>query len=410
VRQLCDTYPELAGIYAEASENIHVDLRAEFAKDTIVSGIHDSSQRPMLLFRGWISDPTAMKQAVLDEYDGECFFGVKYTFEHLVHRRPDPEFLRWVHTCGADRVLAEFWISNFQPFGCHDLELAAGIHEELRALGCAGFTSHPMDLYAAPFVQGTQQRVLQLDRDHAWYATLSGACESGLQLESTRFGLANLPVDTLRAASRPFVRASWYITGNKQNFLQPQLLAFVAQTERRQAELQHLDRWRHLGPLTAASFGRWPEQLDGLVPRYPGDTEGEFGLTDLLAGLDELEQGWEDVPDSAPGLGDIYDVWRGDLRAQHALALAWTERVRAVIAHVEGRRERALKALRLSLAHACLVPDLLRHDGPYRLLIGRHTFIIRWSELIAALEAELADYAAGRLQGHYYFGTAEFRA
>ena len=162
VRQLCDTYPELAGINGEASENVAADRRAEFARDAIVAGVHASRHRPILFFRGWISDPAGMKANVLDAYEGECFFTVKYTWEFLIHRRPDPEFLRWIRTCGAARILPEFWISNYQPFGCHDTDLAAGLREEMLQLGCPGFTSHPMDLYGAPFVQNGRGDVLQV--------------------------------------------------------------------------------------------------------------------------------------------------------------------------------------------------------------------------------------------------------
>jgi hypothetical protein len=406
VRQLCDTYPELAGIYAEASENVRVDLRARFANKAIISGIHQSAQRPRLMFRGWISEPAEMKELVLDAYEGECVFGVKYTWEHLVHRRPDPEFMRWVDTCGAANVAAEFWISNCQPFGCHDLELAAGLRDELQALGCAGFTSHPMDMYGAPFVQGTDQRCLQIDRDRTWFRTLAGDCVDGVAAESDRFGLALAP-GSLRAASRPAVRASWFMTWNKQNFLEPQLLAFVAQTERK-AEVQHLDAWLKLPAITEASYGRWPEQLDGIASRYPGEDEGDFDLAALVAGLEALDADWEDVPETAPAEPEVYAAWRAEVRAQHLLAGAWRERAHAVLAHHDGDRAGVPTFLERSLALVRKVPETVGFDGPYRLLIGRHTFIIRWSEMIAALEQELADYPGGTLAEHYTFGAAEF--
>jgi len=392
VRQLCDTYPELTGIYGEASENVHTDLRGAFANKAIVAAIHGSKHRPILFFRGWISDPAGMKANVMDAYEGECFFNVKYTWEHLVDPKPDPEFMRWVDTCGADRVMGEFWISNFQPFGCHDTELAAGIRDQLHSLGCPGFTSHPMDLYGAPFVQSNPE-VLQIERDYDWYSTLAGTSESDQH---------NIPV---KVAARPLVRASCFMTGNKQNFNQPQLLAIVAQTEERQAETQTFDYWYKLPMRTEASFGRWVEQLLGTTSRYPGETEGDFGLPELIAELNELETQWIDM--SEDDHDPVTSAWRRDVQAQHEMARAWVARARAVDAHDRGDTSATADGLRQSLDHVRKVPVILDFDGPYRLLIGRHTFVIRWSELIDALAAELADFEAGRLAEHYFFGTAE---
>ena len=114
------------------------------------------------------------------------------------------------------------------------------------------------------------------------------------------------------------------------------------------------------------------------------------------------------MPDAAPADGEVYAAWRDDLRAQHALARAWVLRARAVDAHFNGKREQALECLRQSLERVRTVPAILGFDGPYRLLVARFTFVIRWSELIEALEKEIADYAAGQPAEHYFFGTSEF--
>ena len=417
VRRLCETYPELAGINGEASENVAAAQRAQFARDAIVAGVRESGQRPALFFRGWTSDPVEMKRNVMDAYDGECFFTVKYTWEFLVHRRPDPEFLRWTRTCGAERVLAEFWISNYQPFGCHDLDLAGGIRQELESLGCAGFTSHPMDLYGAPFVQGPQAGLLQLDRDRDWYATLSGACPVGsagvppasspergrfLGVEDTR----SLDVCG-RAACVPNQRISFYLTGNKQNFLQPQWLAAIAGSPERRAGLHTLFHWKNLPTSVDKSYGRWMPQLDATAVRYPGEEGEGFGLEDLIRDLDLLDSEWIDPPASAPERPDAYAAWRRDVLGLRQMARAWTDRARAVSAHFSGRAAEVPPALRRSLDLVRGMPEIMGFDGPYRLLVGRHVVILRWTDLAGALERELADYAAGRVQDYYFFGQAE---
>jgi len=409
VRRLCDAYPELEGIYGEASENVARDLRSQFARDAIVAGIHDSRARPVLFFRGWISDPQGMKENVLDAYQGECFFTVKYTWEFLVHRKPDPEFLRWVAACGGARVLPEFWISNYQPFGCHDVELARGLREEIAALGCPGFTSHPMDLYGAPFVQGAKRNALQLDRDRDWYATLSGQWDDGAAEAAERFGVADKERlgAAMRCASRPHRMSSFYMTGNKQNFLQPQLLAAICGTEERRAGVQTTHSWSQLAEQTAQSYGRWMEQIDGRAVRYPNEHKEGFGLDDSIEQIETLLAQWREPPEESEKDKEVYDVWRRDVLAQRLTAQAWTERARAVSAHFSGNAEDVKPALRKSLDRVRRLPATIGYDGPYRLLVGRHTFIIRWSELIAALEDELAEYGTDAERAHHLFGAAE---
>lgn len=388
VRRLCDTYPELAGINAEASENVHPDHRAEFGRDAIVSGIHDSANRPTLFFRGWISDPESMKREIMDRYQGECFFTVKYTWEFLIGSAPDPEFLRWVDNCGAERVLPEFWISNYQPFGCHDTELAAALRERIHAIGCPGFTSHPMDLYGAPFVQGEAMKKLQIVRDANWFATLTGD-----RSERNRTG---------KAASRPFQRIAAYMTGNKQNFLQPQILAFVGGANRC-AGLQTAARWEELPDEVDNAYGRWMEQIEGKRVRYPTEPGDGYTLLDLIAELENLEEAWSE--DNAQEEDDY--AQRKDILAQHEMAQAWTQRARAMALRFQDDPEAARPYLWQSLDNIKQIPVILGSDGPYRLLVGRHTVIFRWSELIQALEREIAEWPDESPDDWFEFGISE---
>jgi len=349
-----------------------------------------------------------MQEEVLSAYAGDCFFTVKYTWEFLVHSRPDPEFRRWVQTCGAARILPEFWISNYQPFGCHDLDLAQALRREIRALGCPGFTSHPMDLYGAPFVQNGDT-VLQAERDRDWYATLSGKWREGPAARAREFGLPDAAALSAasKAACRPFQRISYYLTGNKQNFLQPQWLACISGPPERRMALHGFDQWSRLAEHVDQSYGRWMEQIDGIPVCYPGETRKGFGVEELLEELARLDAEWMEPPPEAPCRSGAYAAWRWDLLALRALARAWGERARAMLAHRAGRMEEAVEALGRSLDQVRHLPGLVGRDGAYRLLVGRHVVILRWSDLIDALEAERADCAAGRPAPLYGFGQSE---
>lgn len=409
VRLLCDTYPELAGINGEASENVAVGSRASFVRDAIVAGVHDSRQRPLLFVRGWVSDPAEMKAAVLDPYEGECFFTVKYTWEFLVHRKPDPEFMRWIDTCGAARVLPEFWISNYQPFGCHDTTLAAGIREEVRRLGCPGFTSHPMDLYGAPFVQPAARGILQIERDQDWFATLSGLWEQGGPERADGFGLpdADMAAHAAQAACAPFQRIMLFLTGNKQNFLQPQFLAAIGGSPDRKAGLQTLFHWGNLPHMTDSTYGRWIPPFEGTPVFYPAETGEGYRLETLLDELERMESAWCEPPPTASRRAEVYQAWRRDVQVLHLMARAWAHRAEAILAHYAGRTADVAAGLERSLACVRRAAEILPAGDPCRLLVGRFAIILTWQDLVGALERELADGRAGTFANYYFFGAAE---
>lgn len=414
VKQLCDAYPELEGINGDASENIAPAQRADFARDAIVAGIHDSRHRPTLFFRGWISDPEKMKKNILDNYEGKCFFTVKYTWEFLIHKRPDPEFMRWIEACSSSRVIPEFWISNFQPFGCHDLELAAGIRQELKNLGCPGFVSHPMDIYGAPFAQGTENKILQIERDHDWFATLSGRWRDGHSRRSVFFGVKQSDIDSATAASsKPFIDISYYITGEKQNFFQPQWLAYIGHAGKNgerlyEAGLQSFHQWERCFPNAVNAYGRWMKQIDNIDMRFPTETEGEFGLEELIKQLEAILSEWREPPLNPRRRKKLYRAYARELKAQYLIGKSWLERAKAIHAHFSGKSEKVPPALKRSLKLLEQVPQVLSFNGDYRLLAGRHTLALNWAGLIEAMKKEIADYQSGALEEFYPFGQVQF--
>lgn len=410
VKQLCDTYPELPGIYAEASENVKVDQRAEFANKAIVAGIHESGQRPMLFFRGWISEPSEMNEKVAEAYEGDAYFNVKYTWEHLVSATPDPEFMRWVDTCGAERVMAEFWISNFQPFGCHDLELAKGLRESLKSLGCSGFTSHPMDLYGAPFVQGGDK--LQLDRDRDWFATLSGKWNDGYKELSDEMKIGN-PKSLKKmsmAAALPMINASYYMTGNKQNFIQSQLMSMVAANPEKQCELQLPRHWKTLRGVTECSFGVWMEQLENKCVQYPGDEHEGYSIQDLIDDQNAILAKWKPRLEQfeREGTGPLWELWKTDVTALYHISSAWVRHVEGLSHLLNEENNLAIECFTKAMSSINEISGILGYDGPYRLLVGRHTITLSWSEIAAALALLIEDLSNEReLRESYLIGSAE---
>jgi hypothetical protein len=169
-----------------------------------------------------------------------------------------------------------------------------------------------MDLYGAPFVQPARRGVLQVERDQDWYATLAGLWEEGPGERAAWFGVSD--ADELdrpaRAACAPFQRIGCYLTGNKQNFLQPQWLAAVGGSPERRAGVQTLLHWANLPRLTDGAYGRWPQQFDGVSVRYPTETGAGFRLEDLLGELARMDCDWREPPPHAPGRRAERQLWR----------------------------------------------------------------------------------------------------
>jgi hypothetical protein len=93
--------------------------------------------------------------------------------------------------------------------------------------------------------------------------------------------------------------------------------------------------------------------------------------------------------------------------ALRCMAHAWAERARAVQSHFSGHADRVAPALRRSLEYARQMPKLTGYGGPYRLLVGRHVVILRWTDLCDALQQEMGDCALSRLKDSYFFGRAD---
>ena len=221
-RTLMETYPELTGIVGEASENI-AEKREEFIQQAIVDAVDAARPDASIYLRGWCGHPGHFIEKIKRRGDRPLGYSVKYTFEHLVDPNPDPAFADWLEPAGAQNVIAEFWISNFEPWSSFSYETVEGTLSYLQDSGCGGFSIHPLSLYEWPRTSDNYFKY-QWQRDLLWYNAWGGNPVSTLLRRGHPKWLARnkdlLP--GMEAGSRIMELLGLYFAGDKQNQWHPQ--------------------------------------------------------------------------------------------------------------------------------------------------------------------------------------------
>lgn len=398
VAKLLETYPELGGIVGEASETIEGD-RSAFIRNAIAAPIAASSSKPDLIIRGWCADPKDLVQTA-DEFGSQARYSVKYTWEHLVGEAPDPMFRSWTAAAGPERVLAEFWISNYEPLACFSFSTAEGILRNLSQMGCSGFSLHPLSLYEWPFTSDRDFRH-QWQRDLVWYQIWGGAGIAELVEHATPRWLQRHTdlIGGLEAGSRILQTVALYFGGDKQNQWHPQFCTIRYGSQCRlftiadmvafpEQEMFWGRNWRQ--ELTAEKVAHLPDALQNPIPEAYGPMEFIDTLTELVARAEaDLRKAWSRIR----GEQELPCIAR-NLESQTRLGTFWIERMRAAIARARREDETALRhmALALEAMTAAAVADRRHRDG-FRAITGRTAIVGEWDSVLTALEAELSDAA-----------------
>ena len=419
VEQLLMAYPNLGGVIGDASENIKGG-RGEFLREAIVRPFERIAAGKKLILRGWCSDFEELRNEVAAQTKVPIIYSVKYTWEHLVHENPDRMFLEWVSSAGAENVMAELWISNFEPLTCFAYSTVEGILANLRNLGCPGFSLHPLSMYEWPL---TSDRCWehQFDRDAAWY------CAWGERPEAIPDEQKALVEDEelragLEAASETGKLAALYFAGDKQNQWHPQFCSIRHADGVRLLTIEDMCNLGdpHIQALTGTSEAfdslDWMTQLTGHPTKHFEDLGPAYGR---LYGPEEFAADMDSLVDKAlSGIATAKGKYRSKgqrclLRhaaAQALLGRFWAERARAGIAHTELRLSAAVSHMQAALGAFRQLEALEgTHRNPFRVLTGRCAQANGWDTPRRALQAELADYRAGNISGRYYAGKIEHR-
>lgn len=419
VEKTLETYPDLGGIMGDASENIH-QHRGVFLRQAVVEPFERLAAGKSLILRGWWSDRNEFRREITDKSRIPVTLSVKYTWEHLVHSDPDPLFMEWVHDFGGPSVMAEFWISNFEPLTSYAYSTVEGILRNLRGLGCAGFSMHPLSMYEWPFTSDRCWKY-QFDRDFSWYCAW-GECPDALPATHKSLIADDAVRQGLEAASNILILSALYFAGDRQNQWHPQFCSVRYPDGVRLLTVHDMARLPELK--CQWGKGTW-EAFDSLdwMTAFTGRPTMHFHDYDPsnaeAYGPDDFANDMDSLADRAWAIASVHlaanesSVQSCLLRNAIACALIgrfWAERVRAATAHVLGDRFLALDHMRKALDW-CRQLEALEslHREPFRVLTGRCALSCTWKDVRDALEQELSDYRNGITDRSYPAGSIQHR-
>lgn len=418
VEEVLKTYSDLGGIIGEASENI-TGPRGRFLREAVVEPFQELAAGKRLILRGWWSERDELVREVVEPARVPIAFSVKYTWEHFVHHDPDPLFTEWASSIGPENTMAEFWISNYEPLTCFAHSTIRKITHRLEALGCAGFSLHPLSMYEWPF---TSDRcwTYQFDRDAAYYCGWGGQDavpdEQRALLEDER------TLSGLEAASEILKLSALYFAGDRQNQWHPQ---FCSVRHADCVRLLTIEDMCSMRSIRTHWSGGWWRPFDSLDWRttFTGQPTMHFDDYDPAASgvygpfqfAEEMERLAAASAQAVSRAEERYRTPGQRCLLKHASASAllgwfWAQRARAGIEHVAGRRAAAARHMERAIGHFSEMERIeATHREPFRILTGRCAQANNWDMPRAALELELADYRAGVTGGIYRAGITEHR-
>ena len=416
-RTLLETYPELAGLFGEASENITdtpspdrpgYSSRTQFLQQAIVDALDAARPDAGLYLRGWCGDPESFLHGIERRGGRPIKYSVKYTYEHLVDPNPDPAFTQWVEAAGASNVAAEFWISNFEPWTSFSFETVDGILTNLQDLGCDGFSLHPLSIYEWPHTSDTFFKY-QWQRDLVWYGAWGGT--SAAQMAGRggpKWLMRNAKlIPGFEAGSRILELLALYVAGDKQNQWHPQFCSI--RDSATSCRLFSIEDMLHLEDQPIFWGRNWWQEVTGdrvvhlaeyIESGTPQDAYGPEELIDELADLSAqgVEAG-ETGMRRASGEKELPSFAR-DAFCMGRLGEFYVERFRAALTHGRGNDTEALEhmARALGLYREIKSVDSSHRNRPFRAITGRCAIVGDWLGTVKALEAEYEDACTGEFK------------
>ena len=405
-RKLLETYPDLTGIIVDGGENV-TSMREEFMQQAIVDAVDGARPDAALYLRGWQADPNQFIEKIKRRSNRPIKYSVKYTCDHLVDSGADPTFNTWVEKAGGQNILAELWISNFEPWTSFSFETVEGILENLDLLGCEGFSLQPLSVYEWPRTSDTYFKY-QWQRDRVWYHTWGGTPISELVNEGQpKWLLRNAKLVTgFEAGSQILELLSLYIAGNKQSNWHPQFCSIANNDIPHLFSIQDM---LSLEDLETFSGRNWWEEVTGdkvvHVAEYiqsgtPVDAYGPEEFIEEIADLSEQavaagEKGMR----SASGEKEL-PSFSCDALCMGRLGEFYAERFKAALAHARGDNTEALEHMTraLGLYREIDTIDSPHRTQPFATRVGQSTVLVSWPDIVRALEAEYYDASKGEFK------------
>jgi len=376
VREMVESYSELRGVLLSAESQTLADAIDAARPD---AAIYIRSQTR----RGETAPPVITRRG--GRRIGYC---VKYTGDHLVDANADPQFAASVEQVGAENVLAEFCISNFEPWTSFSYDTVEGALANLAELGCDGFSVHPLCAAEWPHTSDTFFKY-QWQRDLVWYSVWGGTGADELVRRGQPKWLARNArlMPGFEAGSRILELLSLYFAADRSAAWRPQTCSMADR-------LLTLEDMLHLENVPGFDALDWWTQITGdrvvhlaeyIAYGTPADAYGPEELIEELTDLSEQavaagEKGMR----SASGEKELPSFAR-DAFCMGRLGEFYVERLRAALSHARGDDSEAVERLTRALG---LYREIAEVDCSHR--EGGN-----WAGVLKALEAEHADAARG---------------
>ncbi|MCE5323066.1 hypothetical protein LLG46_07100 [bacterium] len=400
VRTLLENYPELSGLFVSVDR-----ADAGFVQQTVVDAI-DAIRPDAPLY---VCVDQAAPDAILDKIsrraDRPIRYSVKYTADHLVDADPDTSFVRWIEAAGSENTIAEFHMSNFEPWTSFSFDTVEGVLSNLNQIGCGGLSVMPLSVSDWPRTSDAYFKY-QFQRDFVWYSVWAGSSVSQLLREGQpKWLLRNKRIiDGFQAGSRILELLSLYIAGDKTDAWRPQFCCMFDH-DTNKPHLLSIEDILHIDDDPAFSGRRWWTEVTGDKVVHPAEYVGS-GTPENAYGPDELIEELADLSEQAVASGEkgmrnnsgekeLPGLTR-DAFCMGRLGEFYVERLKAALAHARGEDKESLEhmARALGLYREIRGVDSF-HRGDIMIVVGRECVQMSWTSVTKALEAEYADASHG---------------
>lgn len=376
LREMVESYSEIRGVILGAGSQAIVDAIDAARPD---ASIYVRSRT----CSGQAVTPTLTRRG--GRRIGYC---VKYTGDHLVDANPDPQFTATVEEVGAQNVLADFPLCNFEPWTSFSYDTVEGALANLAELGCEGFAVHPLCVAEWPHTSDTFFKY-QWQRDLVWYTVWGGSSIENLVREGQPRWLTRnarlLP--GFEAGSRILELLSLYFAADKSDAWRPQSCSVAGRllSIEDMLQLENAPGFNALDWWTQITGDRVVHLAEYITYGTPADAYGPEELIEELADLSEQavaagEKGMR----SASGEKELPGLAR-DAFCMGRLGEFYVERLRAALSHARGEDSEAVERLARALG---LYREIAAVDSSHREAAD-------WSPVLKALEAEHANAAKG---------------
>jgi len=375
LREMVETYTNLRGLFLSRGDQAVVDAI-------------DAARPDAAIFICGSEEPNA--DAVTRRGGRKIGCSMKYSGDHLVDGNPDPAFLRSVEAVGAENVVAEFSISNFQPWTSFSYDTVESALANLGELGCEGFCVHPLSVDEWPQTSDTFFKY-QWQRDLVWYSVWGGTGVEQLARQGQpKWLVRNVRVMSgFQAGSRIPELLSLYFGGD--GTWRPQLCSVLGDGELRlltiedMLHLENIPEFRKLDWWTQITGDRVVHLAEYIASGSPEDAYGPEELLEELTDLSgQAVAAGEKGMRSASGEKELPGLAR-DALCMGRLGEFYVERLRAALAHARGDDSEAIEHLTRALGlyrEIAAVDSSHREDG-------------EWASVLKALEAEHANAEKG---------------